>query len=399
MAWFKRGQVEERSYSIADPATAELLGMGLPNLAGVAVNEYSTLGLSAVYRCVSLIAGSIATLPLRTLQNNTDGTTTRVKSFLDTPGGPDGLTAFEWKETALAHLLLHGNAFLMHIYGGANQLVGLNPVHPLAVSVYWHPVGGKTFKVTLNDGTVREFNQTQMTHIPALSTDGVRGLSPIQVARNSFGTSIAGERSAARMFSNGALVSGIVTPEDDMTEADAKTIKESLRAKMQGESNAGDIAVINRKLKFQQWSMNATDAQWIESRAFQISEIGRWYGVPPHLLGEIEKQTSWGTGVAEQNRGLARYTFMPWTTRFEERLSRLLSPGRTVEFDYTAFVKPAPEVEIPLLIQQVQAGLLTLDEARDIRNLPPLPGVPDVEPENVAPDASASPTGGEPFNG
>lgn len=378
MAWFKRGQVEERSYSIADPATAELLGMGLPNLAGVAVNEYSTLGLSAVYRAVSLISGSIATLPMRTIEAQ-GGRTERVPSWLDTPGGPDGLTAFEWKETVLAHLLLHGNAFCAHVYGGAGQLVGVQPIHPQAVSVYWHPVGGKTFKVTLNDGTVREFDQNTMTHIPALSTDGIRGLSPIQVARNSFGTSIAGERSAARMFANGALVSGIVTPEDDMTEADAKTIKESLRAKMQGESNAGDIAVINRKLKFTPWSMNANDAQWLESRQFQVEEVARWYGVPVHLLAQTDKQTSWGTGVSEQNRGLARYTLTSWTTRMEERLTRLLPIGRNCQFDYTQFVQPDPETEIKLLIDQVNAGLLTKDEAREIRNMPPLP------------DASASP--------
>jgi HK97 family phage portal protein len=370
--WNRKAPVEERSFSIGDPAVAELLGMGLPNLAGVSVNEHSALGLSAVYRAVSLIAGSIASLPMRTLQNRGDQTE-RAKSFFDTPGGPNGLTAYEWKETVLAHLLLHGNAFLAHIYGGAGQLVGMQPLHPLCVTVECYPDVGKTFKVSLNDGTIREFNQNTMTHIMALSTDGICGLSPITMARNSFGTSIAGERSAARMFANGALVSGLVTPEDDLTEAEAKTIKDSLRQKMLGESNAGDIAVINRKLKFTQWSMNAADAQWIESRAFQIEEIGRWYGVPPHLLGQTDKQTSWGTGVSEQNRGLARYTLTPWSTRIEERLSRLLPPSRKVEFDYTAFVKPSPEDEITLLIAQVQAGLITVDEARSIRNMPPLP--------------------------
>src|SRR3954469_20799954 len=101
MAWWRRSkppaEIEERSISIADPAVAELLGMGLHNLAGVAVNEHSALGLPAVWRAVSLIAGSIASLPMRTIQSQGD-LSQRARSFLDTPGGPDGLTPYEWKE-------------------------------------------------------------------------------------------------------------------------------------------------------------------------------------------------------------------------------------------------------------------------------------------------------------
>lgn len=369
-------EVEQRSVSVSigDPAVAELLGLGTPNLAGVSVGESSVLGLSAVWRCVSLIAGSVASLPMRTIETNKNGYSQRARSFLDSPGGPgpDALTAYEWKETVAAHLLLHGNAFLLHILGGAGQIVGLLPIAPLAVSIEAQPDGRKLFKVSLNDGTQRVFDSSGLTHIPALGTDGIRGLSPISVARNTFGISIAGDRAAAKLFTNGALVSGLVTPEEDLTEDEAKTIKTSLRAKMAGVDNAADVAVINRKLKFQQWSLSMEDAQFLQSRAFQTQEIARWFGVPNHLLAVTENSTTFGTGLGELNRAYARYTLEPWTTRIQERLSRLLTGGKKVEFDYTAFVQPAPEVEIPLLIQQVDAGLLTLSEARKIRNLPPL---------------------------
>ena len=119
--------------------------------------------------------------------------------------------------------------------------------------------------------------------------------------------------------------------------------------------------------------MSPEDSQFIQGRAFQVEEVARWYGIPPHLLAQTEKQTSWGTGVSEQNRGLARYTLEPWTTRVQQRLSRLLPPNRKCEFDFTAFVQPDPETEIKLLIEQVQAGLITTNEARRIRNMPPLP--------------------------
>lgn len=392
MAWWPWSRnpqfdaIERRSasWSVSDPAIIELLGLGTPNLAGVSVGEDSMLGISAVYRAVSLIAGSIASLPMRTIVTDKNDRTQRVNSFLDTPAGtsPDAMTAFEFKETVLCHLLLHGNAYLLHIYGGANQIVGLQPIHPLAVAVEMNDDGSKLFKVSLNDGTTREFGSKDLTHIPALSTDGIKGLSPIQVARNMLGTTMAGERAAARMFANGAMVSGLVTPEDDLTVDEATTIKTDLRNRVQGTDNAGDIVVTNRKLRFTPWSMNAEDAQFLQSRAFQIEEIARWFGLMPFHLAQTEKQTSWGSGIEEQNRGLARYTLEPWTTRVQERLTRLLTGNKKVEFDYTAFVQPSPETEISLLIQQVEAGLLTHNEARKIRNMPPLP---ETEPEDETP--------------
>ncbi|WP_460357177.1 phage portal protein [Mycobacterium sp. ZZG] len=398
----------EVAVSIGDPAIADMLGLGAPNLAGMSVGETSVLGLASVFRAVSLIAGSIASLPLRTIVTNADGHTDRTGSFLDTPAGPgkDVQTAYEFKETLLVHLLLHGNAYLGHVYGGAGQIVGLLPIHPLAVTPEIHPETGlKFFTVSLADGTRRVLFSDQLTHIPALSTDGIKGLSPIACARNVFATSMAGEAAAARMFGNGMMVSGIITPEEDLTADEATTIKNDLRQRLQGTNNAGDIAVINRKLKFQQWSLSAEDAQFLQSRAFQVEEVARWFGLQPMHLGQTDKQTSWGTGVQEQNRGLARYVLEPWTTRIQERLSRLLTGAKKCEFDYAAFVQPDVETEIGLLISQVDAGLLTINEARKIRNLPPLPGgdaiaddsahATDDETSTDTTDSTDNPTAGQ----
>jgi HK97 family phage portal protein len=211
-----------------------------------------------------------------------------------------------------------------------------------------------------------------MTQIMGLTTDGLRGISPLSVMRNAIGTGIAGEQAAARSFGSGLLISGIVTPEEDITEADAQIIKAGLQAKMGGVQNAGDIAVVNRKLNFSPWSMTNEDAQFVQSREFQVIEFARMFGIPPHLLGAAEKQTSWGTGVAEQNVGLARYTLMPWTSRVEESLTSLLPRGTFAEFDYSGLLQGSPKEEIELLIKQKEAGILTVDEVRHIRNLPPL---------------------------
>jgi HK97 family phage portal protein len=248
------------------------------------------------------------------------------------------------------------------------------------IAAYSGPEGTyrKYFVIRLAGGESLTLTEADLTHIPALSTDGVRGLSPIEVHRQAIGTGIAGDRATARMFGSGLLLAGLVSGDEGLAQ---------LKAKMSGVSHAGDIAFINAQLKFTPWSIPPADAQFIESRVHQVEEVARIFGVPPHLLGQTEKQTSWGTGVAEQNRGLARYTLMPWTTRIEQRLSRLLSRPTIAEFDYSGLLQPAPEVEIPLLISQVQAGVLTVDEFRRIRNMPPLPA--------GAVPATAAPAGGE----
>lgn len=377
MAWFKRKDhsVVERSVSIGDPAVAALFGY--TPLGGPTVSESTAMTLSAVFRAVSLVSGAIASLPLRTLEVAQDGTKQRVASFLDNPGG-ERFTPFEFKQLVAVHLLLHGNAYLQHINNGAGAVIALHPIHPANVTAEWDSdrPGGKVFKVqAVVDGQTKtlEFDATDMTQIMGVSLDGLTGCSAITLARLSLGTGLSGDKAAERMFRNGALISGLVTPsEEDLEEDEAKTIKESINRKMLGTENAGDIAVINRRLTFQPWTLSAVDAQFLESRTFSIDEIGRWFGLPPHLLGLTEKSTSWGQGIHEQNRGLARYTLTPWTSTIDERLTRLLSQNREAEFDFSAFVKPSPEDEINLLIAEVNSGLLTLNEARKIRNMPPL---------------------------
>lgn len=368
---------EKRStYSIGDPALAAFLGLSGTSTAGINVNESSALGLTAVFRAIGIIAGTIAALPLKSYRTLSDDTRERVKTFLDDPGGPDGLTSFEWKETALVHLLLHGNAYLLHLYNGAGAVIGLQLLHPLAVNVKMdrNAPGGKVFTVSLEDGGQRDFTIEDITHVMGLSTTGLIGLSPIQVARNSIGAGIAGDAAAARMFTNGLLIGGIISSEDeDLTEEQAEQIKAGLKAKLAGTSNAGDIAVVNRNLKFSPWTMNPEDAQFLQSRSFQVEEVARIYGVPPHLLSQIEKQTSWGTGISEQNAALARYTLAPWTARIEERLSRLLARPRFVEFDYSGLLQPTPAEATANMIAEIGAGIRTIDEVRRLMNLPPLP--------------------------
>lgn len=380
-----REDVEERQEAyplrLDDGTFADWMGWGR-STAGVVVSAQSSLGLASVYRAVSIISGTIATLPLKTYRDMPDGTRVRVLGFLDNPGGPGGLTQYEWTELVLVHLLLWGNAYLAHEYGGAGQLVGLVPLHPSAVEVKqvktkqeqarYYPYL-KYFTVTMADGTSRDWSPFEITHVTALSTDGFKGLSPIELNRQAIGTGMAGDLAAAQMFGAGGMPAGLVTTEEDVSSEEAVAIVEGLNRKLTGPANAGKWAFVNRALKFQPWTMPASDMQFVESRVHQVEEVARIFGVPPHLLGQTEKQTSWGTGVTEQNRGLSRYTLMGWTSRLEQRLTRLLPNKQLAEYDYAGLLQGSAQEEIEILIKQVEKGILTINEARAIRNLPPLP--------------------------
>lgn len=381
--WFGR-QERSATYSISDPQLAKLFAAAwAPNHSGVEVTEASALTLSAVFRAVALISGTVASLPMQTIRQTPVGRM-QIGSFLDDPGGRHGPTAFGWKETTLCHLVLHGDAFLAHVVNGLGAVVGLEPIHPLCVSVRWATrreresgdvVGLKVYTATLLDGTRMDFDARTMTQISYLSLDGLRGLSPIAIARNSLGTAIAGDRAAAKLFNHGGLMGGLVTPMDDDLEAEeARAIQAEINRDMSGWENAAKIPVVNRRLQFQPWTINAEDLQFLQSRQFQIEEIARWFGVPPHLLMQTEKQTSWGQGVESQNRAMGRTVLLPWTIRIEEALSRLLPRPQSVRFDFAGLERPTPEAESALLIAQTTAGIRTLNEARHALNLPPLPG-------------------------
>lgn len=375
--------VENRSYGMAlsNPATAVLLG-ATPNYSGEPVSESSILSLSAVYRAVMLVATGLGTLPLRSYRVGASGRAELVPSWIDNPAGPDSITAFEWKERVALHLMIRGETDLLHLRNESGAIVGAWPVHPSAVAVYDDPEvrGGERYTVSLDDGSnlkLTPYGDTEadpgMTRIVVPGNRGNRGRGLLD-AGTSMGIAQAAEKATARMFRDGAFIPGALTPRqgEDLSDDDAIAIRRDLDLNLSG--NSGRIPLINRVLEFQPWAMTNVDAQFLENRQFQIEEVSRWTGVPPMLLMQLEKQTSWGTGVAEQGKNLGRFVFNPWCVRIAERLSRLLPQPRWAEFDLAGLETGSAADEIDLIMRQVNGGFLTLNEGRALRNLPPVPG-------------------------
>jgi HK97 family phage portal protein len=376
---------------------------GVADYSGAKIDQDQAMGLSAVFRAVSLVAGTLGSLPLETLRRLDNGTDERVTSIFDDPDGPDGQTQFEWTETFFAHLMIHGKAGALKIRNAAGGLVRLPLVHPGLFTVEAHdeskhgerpPVGGYWFRVQIGDGKYVKLDGESFWWVPAMSLDGRTGLGLLQVARGSLATTQAGDRRSHSIMANGAQMSGIASPEDDLEEGESlDEVRRELNAATAGVDNAGKIALVTRRLNFTPWAMTAVDAQLLGSRQFQIEEVARWSGVPPHLLMQTEKQTSWGTGVEEQNRALGRTVLNPWSNRLEGRGSRLLANPRRLQIDFSGLERPSPDKEIELLLKQTGGKpILTQNEARKRLGLPPVAG------GNVlnAPAPAQVPAGGDP---
>jgi HK97 family phage portal protein len=395
---FRRAENVERastgpSFPLGQAQTlAEFLGLNVRTSAGVVVTEATAMGSTALYRCVSILANTVAGMPLKTYrtvpvvsdESGTTGSETRteVPSIFDNPCNP-WYTPYEWKHIVVVHGALHGEAFLKHIYDDSRRLVALFPIHPAFVSVRWVN-GDREYTITVPGQEKQVLTSADITHIMfGPSVDGLRGMSPIFVARNAIGTGLAGDEAAGKMFANGLFMGGVLSV-PDATEAQAQEIKTGLKSSLSGAMNAGDIAVINAAMTLSPWTMNSHDAQFIESRQFQVEEIARLYGVPKVLLAE-DGASTWGAGIAQLDQGMAKYTFPGYTNPIEDRLSALLAAPRHVEFEYKELLRGTPADEIALLIQQKDAGILTVNEVRGVLNLPPLTPVQIAEAAPVAP--------------
>jgi HK97 family phage portal protein len=384
---------ESPSYSVSDPALAEFFG--LSSIFGVNVTEANAMGLTAVYRAVSLISGTIAGLPLKVYEGTGPTRIEHSEHWLTTdPAGPYDLSSFSWTEMVLVHLLLHGESFLKSIHNEGGQLIGLYPVHPNAVTDAQWDGADKRFRLQMATGQSEWLYTGDITQVLGISADGLRGMSPLSLFSNSLNTMRASETAANRSFTSGALIAGLVTTEEDVDLAEAQTIKASLDAKMMGASHAGDIAFVNRALKFSPWTFSARDAQFLESRAFGVEEAARIYGLPLNLMSVGNVTSNWGTGVSEANLGLQKYVLTGWTSRLESALRAVLPLGWYAEFEYAGLLQGTPKDEIELLLMQTGKPFLTVEEARAIRNLPPL--TPDQMAELSPPPPPQEMTNGNP---
>lgn len=289
---------------------------------GKAVNERTAMQTSAVYACVRILSESIAGLPLHVYRRNGDGGKERSpghplqKLLHDEPNKE--MTSFVFRETLMAHLLLWGNAYAQIIRDGRGYPVALYPMLPDRMAVDRDPSGELIYTYQSEKGQVK-LRKESVLHIPGLGFDGLIGYSPIAMAKNAVGLALATEDYGAAFFANGANPGGVL--EHPGVVKDPDRLRESWQSQFSG-TNAHKVAVLEEGLKFHQMSIPPEQAQFLETRKFQINEIARIFRVPPHMVGDLEKSSF--SNIEQQSLEFVKYTLDPWVVRWEQSLQQVL---------------------------------------------------------------------------
>lgn len=372
-----RATVENPAVPLTSGALAELLGGGMPLESGVTVTETNALRMPAVWRAVSVVANVSASLPLHTY---TVGTKDRITvDLLDDPH-PE-LTRFELWRLVYVHRLLWGNAYLQKIRTGAGTVAQLWPIRPDRVKVdreqpTQDSPGGKVFWVRDDSGVRVRLTSRDILHLPALGYDGVTGCSPIRAAAQGIGLGIAAEKSAAKLYGSGNMISGVLQTEQRLNPDQAAALKANWRAKMGGSQAAHDVAVLDSGASFNPVTMPYKDSQFLESRMFQVTEVSRMFGVPPFLLMSTEKSTSWGTGLEQQAQGFVTWDLAPtWLTPTEQRVTKELLP-KTVYAKYQlgGLLRGDSSARATFYRAMRDSGAYSANDIRDLEDLTPISG-------------------------
>lgn len=377
----------------------EWLTGGQVSSAGPAVTERTAMGVAAVYACLGLIGGAIASLPLH-IYKRTDAGRERAKDhplwwFFNEQPCACMSAAVMWEYLTWS-LLLHGDAFavIQRASPMSPRIVGIEPLHPQCVSV--QEVEGRLVYSVFENGATRVLDQDDMLHVPGLGFDGKRGLSPLRyAARQAIGTALAADEYSARFFSNGARPDFVIKTSGKLNEEQAKLFRESWMARYAGAGNAHIPAILSGPdADVKQLTMSHEDAQLIATRNFQASDIARIYGVPPHMIGITEKSTSWGTGIEQQSIGFIKYTLQRHLVKIEQEINRkcFRTAATFAEFNTAGLergdYKARNEGYRIALGRAGEPGWMTINEVRGLENLPPMDGGNDLM--KGSPDAAKS---------
>ena len=301
---------------------------------GKTVTERSAMQMTAVYACVRILSEAIAGLPLHLYRYKPDGGKEKAIDhplylILHDEPNPE-MSSFVFRETLMTHLLLFGNAYAQVIRNGRGEVIALYPLMPNRMSVERDENGRlyyQYFKTSDEAGGRNEsvvLRPYDVLHIPGLGFDGLVGYSPIAMAKNAIGLSMATEEFGSKFFANGAAPSGVL--EHPSTIKDPQRVREAWQRQFGGSQNSGKIAVLEEGMKYTPISIAPEQAQFLETRKFQINEIARIFRVPPHMLADLEKSSF--SNIEQQSLEFVKYTLDPWVIRWEQSLQKaLLLPG------------------------------------------------------------------------
>ncbi len=351
---------------------------------GKAVTERSAMQMTAVYSCVRILSEAVAGLPLHLYRYNDSGSKEKAVDhplyrLLHDEPNPE-MSSFVFRETLMTHLLLWGNAYAQIIRNGKGEIISLYPLMPNKMTVERDESGHLYYSYQRsNDEAIGESGRvilkpSDVLHIPGLGFDGLVGYSPIAMAKNAIGLAIATEEYGAKFFANGAAPSGVL--EHPGTLKDPSKIREAWQSQFGGSQNSGKVAVLEEGMKYTPISISPEQAQFLETRKFQINEIARIFRVPPHMVGDLEKSSF--SNIEQQSLEFVKYTLDPWVVRWEQSIMRsLLSPTEKseyfVKFNLEGLLRGDYQSRMNGYAIGRQNGWMSANDIRELENLDLIP--------------------------
>ena len=384
---FGKGEMRPQNVTYSD-AVMESFGVGQSSASGLSVTPVSAMRVAAVFACVQKIAGAIATLPIHVY--STDGD---IKSRLprddlwyklnESPSN-QFTAASHWEGVSIGQLL-RGDSYTWIRRSMNNSIRELLPLPWGCVSPIRQSDGSVRYYVSLPDYGINTWlDAAEVLHFPGFGFDGIRSMSVISyAAKQAVGNAMAMDEYSGKFFAEGAHPSIVLNAAGKMSPDQVTQLQNAFRNKYSGLDNAHRLPlVLTEGLTAKELSLSAEDSQLLEARKFQVIDISRAFGVPPHMIGETSASTSWGSGIEAMSRGFVTYTLQPHLVRIEQELNRKLFPrntGRFVQFDRDALIEgdsaaQAAYNRAALGGPGTGQGWLTVDEVRKSKGMAPLGG-------------------------
>lgn len=352
---------------------------------GKRVNEKSAMQMTAVYSCVRILSEALASLPIHVYKYNDSGGKEKAMDhplyfLLHDEPNPE-MTSFSFRETLMTHLLLWGNAYAQIIRNGKGDIIGLYPLMPDRMSVDRDEKGQLYYEYLLSSddaqtmkGSTVILKPKDVLHIPGLGFDGLVGYSPIAMAKNAIGLAIAAEEYGSKFYANGAAPSGVL--EHPGTLKDPGRVRESWQATFGGSSNSNKVAVLEEGMKYTPISISPNEAQFLETRKFQINEIARIFRVPPHMVGDLEKSSF--SNIEQQSLEFVKYTLDPWVSRWEQNMARALFTAEEkntyfIKFNVDGLLRGDYQSRMSGFATARQNGWMSANDIRELENLDRIP--------------------------
>lgn len=377
--------------------------VGMRSGTGLRVSADSAMRLTAVYACVRILSETMASLPFVLYRTDASGGKVRVTNhwlyrlFARRPNRFQN--PFEWREMMQGHLALRGNAYNRIVSNARGEIIELVPIHPDRIRIELLPGGEFRYRITDRDGRESVLPRGEVWHLRGLSSDGLLGMSPIEIARESVGMALAAQDYGARFFANDAKPTGgwIEFP-GSFKDAEAKKVFRESYQQAQSGANRGKVLVLENGMKFHEVGVTNRDAQFLELRKFQITDIARLFRVPPHMIGDLDRATF--SNIEQQSLEFVMHTMTPWAERWEASIEAELLPdddGLEVEFDFANLMRGDAASRAGYYQSGIQNGWLTRNEARLAENLNPLEGLDEpLRPLNMTEESDAEEAEGEP---